>query len=644
MAIKFEGGSLKDCLARASEQLGIPEDKVAYEVIQTESKGLLGFGKKPCIIEVTGTAAESGHPQDAQPKDGRASEGAASADGPVRAATPGEGPQKPAGEIEEDSDEPEAKKRDTSKDGKFEIEVSPAGVYLTVTHPQEGGREVDIFRVKLEVERRKIVHVNYSVAEMAIIQATAKPVKIAEYDPAVYHDGRADLRVTRDGMKCFLTLVEPHCGRKANYEDVMKRLKLTGVTLGINHEAIKTCVALDRFESEVLIAEGIPPIDGEDSYIDYKFQVKATRLKPQELEDGSVDFRELDLIINVTKGELLAEKIPPSDGKEGRMVTGETVPPKRGRDCIIKAGMNTSLSDDRLRLYSLIDGQVTLGTNGVKVVPILEIPGDVDFTVGNIDFIGTVFIHGKVLDGFIVKAREDIIIAKNVDAASIKAGGSVKVKMGIVGKERAVVEADGDIYAKFVENATLRAAGNIIVGKAILHSNCTAGGCVKLDGQKTTLCGGEVRAGLLVDAHVIGSPLATKTTIEVGVDPTLSEHLKTIHETLVHHTDNLSTLEKSVKTLMKLKEMGNLSEQKEELLKKSMDAVAKLAREVQRLEHERAEVEAKVGECKGGEVKGRLIIYPGVKVTIATAVRYIKEELKASSLIFEDGEIRVGQI
>lgn len=641
MVIKIEGGSLKDCLARAAGQLGIPEKQIVYSLIQSKSKGLFGFGSKPCIIEVTGPTGE----MVTTPKDG--STGTDSVE-PVSAGPVNEAPASPETDetTDQDSDEKESasKNRDTTRDGKFDIEVSPAGVFLTVTKHQEGGREIDLFRVKLEVEQRKIVRVNYSVAEMTILQATGKPVKVAEYDPAVYHDGKADIRISRDGMRCFLTLVEPHCGRKVSCEDVMRRLKLSNVTLGINHEAIKACVVLDRFDQEVLIAEGIPPIDGEDAVIDYKFQVKATRLKPHELKDGSVDFRELDLIINVTKGELLAEKNLPTDGKEGRMVTGEAIPPRRGRDCIIRAGLNTSLSDDRLRLYSLIDGLVTIGVSGVRVIPILEIPGDVDFTVGNVDFIGTVFIHGKVLDGFTVKAREDITIAKNVEGAHIKAGGSVKIKMGIVGKERAVVEADGDIYAKFVENATLRAAGNIIIGSAILHSNCTAGGSIKLDGNKTTICGGEIKAGILVDAHVIGSPLGTMTSIEVGVDPDLSESLRTIHETLILYIEKHSTLEKSVTTLMKLKNMGNLSEQKEELLKKSVDAVANLAREVQRLEHEKAEVVARIGECKGGEVKGRTVIYPGVKVSIATAVRYIKEELKASSLVFERGEIRVGQI
>ncbi|PKK92024.1 MAG: hypothetical protein CVV64_01000 [Candidatus Wallbacteria bacterium HGW-Wallbacteria-1] len=644
--MRIEGKSKEECLNRAASELGVDRNKIDFTVVQEGTHGFMGFSAKNWIIEIN-TASSPEDPSvnsaNAVSKD-QVSQQSPSAD-LIQAAHGGTG--KAVSEKQPDDTEVTTDTktgRDKSLDGNFTIDVKKDGVFFAITPPKAGGREVDLFRVKLEIDKRHLVHVNYAIVEMALLEASGRAVKIADYDPEVYHDGRADLRLTNDKMQVFMTLVPPHCGSCVTYEKVTRQLELKGVVLGINHDLIRAAIEKDIFDREVLIAEGIPPIDGENGFIDYKFQVKQTKLKPHEMEDGSVDFRELDLITNVTKGELLAEKVSPTKGKEGIRVTGEAVPPKPGRDVIIKAGLNTKLSEDGMRLYSLIDGQVTLGNNGVRVNPILEIGGDVDFTVGNIDFIGSVFIHGKVIDGFTIKARDDIIIAGNVEAAVIRAGGSVKIKSGVVGKERAVIEADGDIYAKFCEMATLRAGGNIIIGKAILHSYCVAGGSVLLDGTKTTLVGGVIKAGHVVDAHIIGSPLATKTVIEVGVDPALTERLKEINENRKNYTENMETLDKAISMLLKQKSFDTLTPRKDDLLQKSIETRSQLNEEIKRLEFEEDEITNKIMESKGGEVKGRILIYPGVKVTIATAIRYIKEELKASALVFENGEVKVSMI
>jgi uncharacterized protein (DUF342 family) len=527
---------------------------------------------------------------------------------------------------------------------RFDITVRKDGVFLTVKPPDEKGRKADILQVKREIAEKHIVHVNFNIVEMALIDASGRSVKIAEYDSSVYHDGRGDIRITQDGLKAYLTLIPAHCGRETSFDNILKTCELKNFVIGVKREVIRDMVNNKIFNQEMLIAEGIPPVNGVNGRVDFKFELKDDILKPQENDDGSVDFRELNLIINATKGELLAEKIPPTPGKEGRRITGELIPPKPGREVLLQAGANTVLSEDRNKLYSVIDGQVLKTGKGVKVVPIYEVKGDVDFSVGNIDFVGSVFIRGRVLDGFTVRAQDDIIIAGNVEAAVLKAGGDIKIKSGVVGKEKAYIEADGNIYAKFFEMATVRCAGTIFVGKAILHSNCTAGDSIIIKGNKTNLIGGIARAGFLVESDVIGSPLSAKTYLEVGVDPSLLESIKKVSEELRNHHSNLKLLEQAVNTLHKQKKFAPLSPQKEQLLLKSENTIAQIHQEINRLTYEEQELNEKISECKDGEVRALHVIYPGTKVTIATAVRYIKEPLKHCSLIFKDGEVTVEQL
>lgn len=527
---------------------------------------------------------------------------------------------------------------------KFDITVRKDGVFLTVMPPDEDGKKAEQLQIKMAVAEKKIVHVNFDLVEMALIEASGRQIKIADYDESVYHDGRADIRITEDGLRAFLTIIPAYCGREVTYEEILHKCELKNFVIGLKREIIRDMINNKIFDQEMLIAEGVKSVDGKNGRVDYKFEVKEELFKPLKNQDGTVDFRELNLVVNATKGELLSERIPPTSGKDGRRITGELITAKPGRAVVLQAGANTVLSEDQNKLYSIIDGQVLKTAKGAKVVPVYTVKGDVDFSVGNIDFVGSVFVKGRVLDGFTIRAQEDIIIAGNVEGAVLRAGGNIKIKAGVVGKERAFIEADGNIFAKFFEMATVRCAGNIYVGKAILHSNCTAGDSIIIKGNKATLIGGITRAGNLVESDIIGSPLSAKTYLEVGVDPGLLERIREVSDELRNHETNLKLLNQAVKTLRKQKKFTTLSPQKEKLLVKSDNTIGQISYEIGRLECEEEELMTKIHDCKDGEVRALNAIFPGVKITIATAIRYIKEPLKHCSLVFEGGEVTIAQL
>jgi len=49
---QFTGKTVEEAITNASVELGTTSDKIEYEVIEKESSGILGIGKKPAIIEV----------------------------------------------------------------------------------------------------------------------------------------------------------------------------------------------------------------------------------------------------------------------------------------------------------------------------------------------------------------------------------------------------------------------------------------------------------------------------------------------------------------------------------------------------------------------------------------------------------------
>jgi len=49
---QFTGKTVEEAITNASVELGTTSDKIEYEVIEKESSGILGIGKKPAVIEV----------------------------------------------------------------------------------------------------------------------------------------------------------------------------------------------------------------------------------------------------------------------------------------------------------------------------------------------------------------------------------------------------------------------------------------------------------------------------------------------------------------------------------------------------------------------------------------------------------------
>src|SRR5690606_32795771 len=115
-----------------------------------------------------------------------------------------------------------------------------------------------------------------------------------------------------------------------------------------------------------------------------------------EREDGKVDFKEVTNLNNIKKGQLIAERVPAGTGTDGRAVTGDPIPAKKGKEARLKAGKNVVVDQEQMKIYAAIDGLVTITERDkINVFPVYEVNGDVDYAIGNIDFVGNVVIRGN---------------------------------------------------------------------------------------------------------------------------------------------------------------------------------------------------------------------------------------------------------
>lgn len=457
-------------------------------------------------------------------------------------------------------------------------------------------------------------------------------------------DAKVECQVSKDKLEASIIIKPPKGGRDVEIEDVYEALRNAGIKFGIKEDIIQNAVLQKWYDEKIIIAEGQLPQDGEDAKIEYFFETTPTKPTPKITEDGKVDFYELNIVENVTEGQALARKIPPVPGINGKTIFGEEIPCKEGRDIALPLGKNVKISpEDPNIVVSEINGQPRIINNKICVLPIYEVSGDVDFSTGNINFIGDVIVRGAVRGGFKIKAEGNISINGPVEGSTLEADGSIILTKGTHGQDKGLIIAGGDIIAKFLEHTTVKAGGNIKVSDAIIQSQVTALKSVIVEGKKGFIIGGTVSAGEEVKARVIGNYLATPTEIEAGCNPKLRFELREIEKRKDKLRLNLDRTEKGVNSLKQIQEKeGFLAPDKKDLLLHLTRAQFHLMGEIRKLEIREEELKEMIASSLKGRVIVNDVVYAGVKITIKDAILYVKDQIKAASFYEQDGEIHIG--
>ncbi len=535
--------------------------------------------------------------------------------------------------------------RGDSEDGKVRVSVREGGIYITVYPARGSGRDVDSAMVYNALREKEIVDINVAALTEAVIAKEAKPVRIAERKPLLDRDGQVKVVISEDGMEASIDILPPLGGKPFTAEQVKEALTKAGVVEGIMEDQIEAAVKQQAKHMRIVVARGNAPVDGNDAFIEYKFERTQEKSKPVELEDGRVDWHNLQLLENVQPGQILAVRVPPTRGKLGKTVTGKILVPKPGKDVRLPKGKNVEVSEDGLTLIALIAGQVVSSNGRINVYAIHEVKGDVDFSTGNIDFVGNVVVRGSVLSGFTVRAAGSVEVRGSVDGASIIAGGDVVILRGIQGKDRGQLIAGNNIYARFLEHAKVEAVGEVVVTEAIMHCDVNAGKKIEVNGKKGLIVGGLLRAGELVSGKVIGAKLGTRTEIEVGVIPEIRKELNRLTQEIGEKERNLTQVEKAFKMLSGAVEQGRqLTDKEKDLLLKLSETYEQLQEETNMLRERLSQTEKMLENATRGQVRATQTVHPGTKISIGNATILIRDELAKVLFYLQDGEIRQGTV
>ena len=551
-----------------------------------------------------------------------------------------------------------------NKDAGYLFEFREDGVFLTVYPSDSNETLFELTDLQQILADYKVE--DYDILELAkaIRSAKGEPVKLSEHfaapAAAAADESEADsgegaappkgdgqptpeeienppagiiIDVTKDKMQATIRYDTKQGTALPTEQDVMTALEEKGIIFGVDREAIRAGV---RRLSPFVVAKGQPPVHGKNAYIDKKYDLGVLG-HPAVNQYNRVDYKNMNLFVLVKKGDLLAERIPQTQGVSGMDVYGVTVTARNGRPTPVPKGKNIEIRDENF-VYALIDGQVVEKGPQISVDPHLVIKSGVGVGTGNVDFTGSIEINGNVEAGFIVKATGDVVV--NGLVSGDVSGRNVFVSGGISGLNRGKVKAEEDVQAAYVENATVEAGRDITVGDVALHSKLSAGTRIYAQERTGSIVGGPAAAGEEILAKMFGNPAFVVTRIAVGINPALQQQYKTACQEYKADKLRLQQVDAMLNTLSKI-DTSKLPPQRIEQINKLTCSRYPLAGKVRRTEKLIETLEEELGKMEHGRVSIVDRMFPGCRVSVNGLMMNVQSEIQHAKLEAKEDEVRV---
>ncbi len=452
------------------------------------------------------------------------------------------------------------------------------------------------------------------------------------------------INVSADKMQAYGRFYPPsNDGAFIDKDEIINDLKYKGVVYGVDETVIGDFLQTRSYCSNIVLAAGKEPRQGEDSYVEYLFNTDL-KARPTLREDGSVDFFQLNIINHVKAGDCLAVLHPEDPGEDGHDVYGTVVKPRTVKREVIHFGRNIKLSENRKEIYSEVDGHVTLVDGKVFVSNVMEVE-NVDISTGDIDYEGNVQVNGNVCSNFKINARGNVEVRGVVEGAEIIAEGNVTIARGVNGMSKGVIKAGGNVIAKFIENATVEAKGYVETG-SVLHSHVTAGTEVRVGGKKGFITGGYVGATNLIDVKTLGAELGANTIVEIGINPETKRRYHELEEQLKQDNKVIS-MAQPVLDAAKAKILSGIKLPPEQVkyIQDLSNAVTIKKKGMDSLIKEMQNLEELMNVSQDAQIIVRDKVYPGTKIKISDVSRIIKTEAQYCRFIKSKGDVTlVGMI
>lgn len=457
----------------------------------------------------------------------------------------------------------------------------------------------------------------------------------AEERQALRLHAQAEVFSAKNQMAAWLFIYPPAGeGREIDRDMLVQALKENDIEFGVDEALLDRLVEdADRYFHLFFVAEGVPPVHGKDGYVIDRFP----RSKKREMtvnEAGQVDYSELNIVNNADQGDVICQIVEPTQGVHGRNIFDKELTARDGKKATVPKGRNTELSEDGSLLIATKPGHVEFDGRNFQVKPVMDIGKNVDYSTGNINFLGDIHVHGDVCSGFTVRAMGNVTVDGVVEASTIEAGGDLVVVKGVKGNNQAVIKACGSIYAKYLESS-------IVCAKEELQTDCIINCSVYSDGQiqacsgRGIIIGGKIRAAGEVKANIIGSKSEPLTSIILGGQPSDDFEYESLLKEIEELEQEFEDLERQPDSPAKMRNLPMVRMKLSVNRTKLKQFETFMVQEKQGAQDQEESQELKQDERR--LICG--IAYPGMELTIGDVTQRLDHETQHCRAVLSDGEI-----
>lgn len=353
--------------------------------------------------------------------------------------------------------------------------------------------------------------------------------------------------LSRDKLVAWLLILPPCGAGELRLDGVGKALQNQQVTSGLDAARVTSLAREKPYFSMIPIAVGTPAIEGTNgSVVEHFSRVQEFEVKIDE--EGVADYKSSNYVRQVYKDTVICDIILPVEGTPGLSVDGKVIQPKAVRPAKVPKGRNTTITEDGLKMVATMDGNLEFKGDGFHVRPVMEIPGDVDYETGNINFTGDVHVHGDVRENFSVIATGSVTVDGLVEAATVEAGGDLLITKGVVGDNRALLKCQGTLRAKYLESCVIY-SGKCVFSDCIMNSQVFSDGCIDVTSGRGSVVGGALVAAEGIRAKMIGAESGRRTELTMGILPVVQAELQDLKNELVACQDEDRELERQLNYL-----------------------------------------------------------------------------------------------
>ena len=309
---------------------------------------------------------------------------------------------------------------------------------------------------------------------------------------------------------------------------------------------------------------------------------------------------------------MLARYHEPTKGEFGFDVCGKLLVPKPGKPKPRLHGKGFKTSEDGKEIYAAISGKIEYCNYDLSVVNVYEVNGNLDMSMGNIDFNGDVNITGSVRSGVTVHAMGSIYVGGFVEGATLIAGKDIVLKDGVNTKNSGKIEAGGNISGRFFENTEVIAKGDLQCNY-ILNCRVLTYGWIFVEGPIGSIIGGDVTGVMGISTTSCGHESNVKTLLRVGSTKEIRKEYAELIMELKEVDGQIETFEMANRKFEMIKQNMPEKYDSKMALKVTQSKIVKMAQKA-KLEEKSKALYNLIRDSERAVVKVKNHIYPGSRV------------------------------